>query len=374
MKDTVTILCSGFGLGFYVPGLLIELRLKALGIQAEAEVFETLMTDGKKKQTDDSRKAYRESFAVALTSQKIPGDIRNSLDMTAVETMFARWRSEGRRHFIVLSGHWVHVMDMYRETAAQPISVDLLYIDADLSPSWKNLRKLNPGYADGYHEVNLYDRGKREVRCSISAGALEPLPAHTRNGRLVVHGGGWGIGTFRQKFNELESAGYQLDIAAYSVGEISDETAGRHYYMNDPEWRTWRRDEEGKYTFPPFSRVRQSATNSFPPCRHYHEGMFGVIRQAAAVISKPGGGALIDSLASGTPLVLLEPFGPHEKINSDLWEALGFGIRYEQWQQTGFDSEELRRLSGNIIAAREGYPDYAASYAERLYTAEGRRD
>lgn len=135
MKDTVTILCSGFGLGFYVTGLLIERALKVLGIKAEVEVFETLMFEDKKKTTDNSRKAYRENFAVALTSQKIPGDIRSSLDPTVVKALFERWRGEGRQHFITLSGHWVHVLDMYRETAAYEVLADLLYIDADLSPS-----------------------------------------------------------------------------------------------------------------------------------------------------------------------------------------------------------------------------------------------
>ncbi|KWX81389.1 hypothetical protein AMQ83_34420 [Paenibacillus riograndensis] len=372
MNNTVTVLGSGFGLGFYVPGLLIERKLKALGIEAEIEVFETLMSDSKKKLTDDSRKAYQKNFAVALTSQKIPGDIRNSLDSAAVEQIFRQWRQEKKQHFIALSGHWVHVIDRYSETAGFPVYADLLYIDADLSPSWKNLRRLNPGYAEGYHEVSMYDPGKREILCSIDAGPQQALPASARNGRLVVHGGGWGIGTFREKFAALESAGYELDIAAYSSEEIGEAIHGRRYYMNDPEWRTWLRDSSGQYTFPPFSEVTGNRASHFPPCGHYQEGMYGVIRQASAVISKPGGGALIDSLASGTPLVLLDPFGPHEKINSDLWVELGYGIRYGEWAETGFDREELRKLSDNLQSAVGRYPDYAASYAEQLSAAGGR--
>ncbi|MBW4080650.1 UDP-glucuronosyltransferase [Paenibacillus sp. S150] len=368
----MTILCSGFGLGFYVPGLLIERSLKALGVNAEIEVFETLMPESKKKLTDDSRRAYQDNFAVALTSQKIPGDIRGSLDPAEVEALFGQWRLEERQHFIALSGHWVHVLDRYREAAGYPVYADLLYIDADLSPSWKNLRRVNPGYAEGYREVGMYDRVKREVLFSIDAGDKERLPASARNGHLVVHGGGWGIGTFREKLEALEAAGFELDIAAYRPQEIGEAVSGRRYYMNDPEWRTWLRDSSGQYTFPPFAGVTRNSHSSFPPCRHYPEGMYGVIRQASAVISKPGGGALIDSLASGTPLVLLDPFGPHEKINSDLWVELGYGIRYEQWAETGFAREELRRLSDNLLAAGGRYPDYAADYAERLSVSEGR--
>lgn len=372
MNNTVTILCSGFGLGFYVPGLLLERRLTALGIQAEIEVFETLMSDSKKQQTDNSRKAYQQSFAVALTSQKIPGDIRGSLDAAAVEHLLQQWKQQERQRFIVLSGHWVHVLDRYREMAGFPVEADLLYIDADLSPSWKNLRRLNPGYAEGYREVSMYDPAKQEILCSIDAGPAEALPAAIRNGRLVVHGGGWGIGTFREKFDSLESAGYELDIAAYSTQEIGEAVHGRRYYMNDPEWRTWKRDSSGQYTFPPFAEVTVSQPDRYPPCRSYQDGMYGVIRQASAVISKPGGGALIDSLASGTPLVLLDPFGPHEKINSDLWVELGYGIRYGEWAEMGFECEALRKLADNLQSARGRYPDYAASYAEQLSAAEGR--
>ena len=372
MNNTVTILCSGFGLGFYVPGLLLERKLTALGLQAEIEVFETLMPERKKEQTDNSRRAYQQSFAVALTSQKIPSDIRSSLDPAAVEQLLQQWKHEERQHFIVLSGHWVHVMDQYRELAGMSVYADLLYIDADLSPSWKNLRRLNPAYAEGYHEVRMYDPGKQEILCSIDAGAGEALPAAARNGRLVVHGGGWGIGTFREKFDALESAGYELDIAAYSIQEIGEAIHGRRYYMNDPQWRTWTKDGTGKYTFPPFAEVTGNRTEHFPPCQSYGEGMFGVIRQASAVISKPGGGALIDSLASGTPLVLLDPFGPHEKINSDLWVGLGYGITYGEWAASGYDDDELRKLADNLRAASGQYPDYAASYAGQLSTTGGR--
>ncbi|WP_342547022.1 UDP-glucuronosyltransferase [Paenibacillus sp. FSL P2-0089] len=372
MNNTVTILCSGFGLGFYVPGLLLERKFTAMGLQAEVEVFEALMPDHKKEQTDNSRRAYQQSFAVALTSQKIPSDIRSSLDPAAVEHLLQQWKQEERQHFIVLSGHWVHVMDQYRELAGVSVYADLLYIDADLSPSWKNLRKLNPAYAEGYHEVSMYDPGKQEILCSIDAGSGEALPAAARNGRLVVHGGGWGIGTFREKFDALESAGYELDIAAYSIEEIGGPVRGRRYYMNDPQWRTWTKDDSGQYTFPPFAEVTGNRTERFTPCQSYGEGMYGVIRQASAVISKPGGGALIDSLASGTPLVLLDPFGPHEKINSDLWVGLGYGITYGEWAESGYDDDVLRKLANNLRAARGQYPDYAASYAEQLSTAGGR--
>lgn len=62
MNNTVTILCSGFGLGFYVPGLLLERKLTALGLQAEIEVFESLMPERKRnRQTTAAGRISRAS-------------------------------------------------------------------------------------------------------------------------------------------------------------------------------------------------------------------------------------------------------------------------------------------------------------------------
>ena len=47
MSDKVTILCSGFGLGFYVPGLLINYDLKDKGIDSEVMVFENYIVKDK---------------------------------------------------------------------------------------------------------------------------------------------------------------------------------------------------------------------------------------------------------------------------------------------------------------------------------------
>ncbi|MFC6653413.1 hypothetical protein [Paenibacillus rhizoplanae] len=64
-KRKVTILCSGFGLGFYIPGLLAASGFKKRDIATEVLVFESYLEQDKRDHIADSRKAYHNNFALA---------------------------------------------------------------------------------------------------------------------------------------------------------------------------------------------------------------------------------------------------------------------------------------------------------------------
>ncbi|MEI2279874.1 UDP-glucuronosyltransferase [Paenibacillus polysaccharolyticus] len=368
MGQKITILCSGFGLGFYIPGLIIARRLQQLGLETCVEVFENVMEEDKQFKTDQNRQAYRENFAVALASQRIPGDIRQSLNFAAVESLLDQWLMERRTRFIVLSGHWVHVLDMLRERTKDEIDVDLLYVDSSLSPSWKQLLKLNPDYASFYREIPMYHPNRLEMMYRLDVDDKPSVPFEKRPTRLVIHGGGWGIGTFREKLRQLLDTehGYDLDIVAYTEEEVVPSiTPGLRYIMNDPHWRTWFRDESGMHTFPPYV-VTDSGKPFVYKTPFEHHGLYGLVRQAMAVVSKPGAGALMDSLASGTPLIMLEPFGEHEKRNASIWEKNGFGIPYEVWAEQGYSKDLLAQLAHNLISRRQQIQDYPTEYMSRF--------
>jgi hypothetical protein len=368
-SGSVMILCSGFGLGFYIPGLLIAQKLRRMGIQTEVEVFESLLPPMKIQMVEKHRQAYHESFRVALASQKVPGDTRDSLDSAAVESLLARWDRQNCRHFICLSGHWVHVLDLYREmNSDRTISADLLYLDADRSPSWKWLRKLKPEYAAGYREVRLYDQDQMDVLYSIDMNIDPPLPYDARQRRLVVHGGGWGIGPYQQRIPNIESAGYGLDVVCYAKSEADKCSANRRYFMDDPTWRTWHRNRAGKHTFPPFGEIISSEPVTFSTptkCNGLHQ----VIRGALGIVSKPGAGTLIDSFGSATPLIMLEPFGPHEERNAHVWLGSRFGVPYHVWADAGYPASMLEELHLNLIARSHEVKDYAQDYVETLLVA-----
>ena len=214
------------------------------------------------------------------------------------------------------------------------ISADLLYLDADLSPSWKWLRKLKPEYAAAYREVRLYDQGLEDIRYSIDVHTDSPLPYDARERRLVVHGGGWGIGTYQQHIPNLESAGYGLDIVCYAKSEAGTSSAKRRYFMDDPSWRTWHRDRAGAHTFPPFAEVfsHEAIQYASQTCC---TGLHRIIRGAMGIVSKPGAGTLIDSFGSATPIILLEPFGPVKSVMHGCGSPLGLVSRIASGPRLG---------------------------------------
>ncbi|TYP76812.1 UDP-glucuronosyltransferase [Paenibacillus methanolicus] len=366
----VTILCSGFGLGFYIPGLLVASAFNKRGIATEALVFESYLEQDKMDHIADSRSAYHHNFALANVSARMPMDIRGSMDYARVELLLDAWKAEDRREFISLSGHWVYILDLYREKMLpKPIHVDLLYVDSDLAPSWKSLKKFHPRYNEFYYDACLYDTDKMEIRCEIPVSLDEPLPFGSRKRRLVVHGGGWGMGTYQSKVPELAGRNYGLDIVAYDWKEAKPDP-GHRYWMNDPKWCAWVKSANDLHEFPPYIEISEEETNAFA-AKADHHWLFDVASEAMAIVAKPGAGTLIDSLASATPLILLEPFGSHEQRNLELWESLGFGIRYEKWREMDFAVEILKEMHHAIMNRPGERTNYVDHYCSRVALTNG---
>jgi len=368
---SIGLLCSGFGLGFYIPGLLIQATLRRLGIATHVEVFETAMSQEKIGQVEKARTAYHDNFKVALASQRVPSDITQSLDEKRVAALLTRWRNARVRDFICMSGHWVFVLDRYRAEIDYPIRVHLLHLDADLTPSWRQLKRIHPHYAQPYEEVKLYDGAALQVMQCIDANAGPVVPYSERNSRLVVHGGGWGMGTFQEAVPRLESAGFGLDIACYGPVAAGVRATNRRYFMDDPSWRTWHRNAAGEHTFPPFAEIKQAPAD-FRSQSQCH-GLHRIIRHARAIVSKPGAGTLVDSFASATPLVMLEPFGEHEARNAAVWRTSGFGIDYHEWAAAGHPLASLQELHRNLLEHRTRVPDYAQRFAALFRQDHGGR-
>ncbi|MBB3114189.1 hypothetical protein FHS18_006307 [Paenibacillus phyllosphaerae] len=366
----VTMLCSGFGLGFYIPGLLAANAFNRLGIPTEVLVFESFMVQDKMDHIVDSKNAYHHNFALANLSARMPIDIRQSIDEAKVNQLLERWEAEDRREFISLSGHWVYILDLYRQMMhPKRIHLDLLYVDSDLAPSWKSLKKFHPAYNAPYYDARLYDTAKMEIRYEIPVSSNVPSSFNERKRRLVVHGGGWGMGTYQSKIPELAEAGYGLDIVAYDLKEGKPDHTHR-YWMNDPAWCAWVKGVNGLHEFPPYCEITQEATirHDMKPDNHW---LFDIASEAMAIVAKPGAGTLIDSLAAGIPLILLEPFGSHEQSNYELWETLGYGISYERWKESGFAAEVLESMHERIISRPVTGKNYVDHYCSRIALANG---
>jgi UDP-N-acetylglucosamine:LPS N-acetylglucosamine transferase len=135
--------------------------------------------------------------------------------------------------------------------------------------------------------------------------------------------------------------------------------------MTDPDWHPWVRSDAGDHVFPSIGQVGDSVATEYRRSETFHE-LYDVIRWSKAIVSKPGGSTLIDSLSSATPVVLLEPYGYAEQSNARIWEHLGFGIAYSDWQRTGYDPAVLENLHTNLSTRSPRGTNYPRAYADRL--------
>ncbi len=356
MKDhTVTILASGVALGVYLPALILEYQLKKRGLNTDIAVIENLVEEEKKNRILVNKKAFHENFRLALKGRKMMKDMSSSFDKALKSELFDTWKKSDRRYFMTYSGYWVPILEEYREISGININVDVINIDADICQSMSHFTDI---IFSKYRQIWLWSWKDRRLDYEVPVTDQKPVEYSKRNGRLVIHGGGWGMGTYKIKISELESKGYNLDIVAYYPEEI-DYGNKRRYFMIEPGWSPWMKNKNGRHEFPPMSEIKQGENPVYKNKECYHE-LFDTIREAGAIISKPGGSTLADSLASATPLVTLEPFGEAEEKNSGIWEYLGFGISYENWEKSGFSVDVLEKLHLNLINKGKtiDYPEF----------------
>jgi hypothetical protein len=71
--------------------------------------------------------------------------------------------------------------------------------------------------------------------------------------------------------------------------------------------------------------------------------------------------------------MFLDPFGQSEATNAALWQYLGYGVSFAEWENTGYSGSLLERLHANIISRKRAAPKYPHEYAERLAGKWARR-
>lgn len=361
LSEKITILGSGVALGVYTPALLVNSQLRKLNLDSEVMILENYYTDDSREKLKAYKKAYHTNFSVALMGHKMTKDISSSLDKNLVNNLLRTWGKENRLNFIVWSGLWMPILEKYREQIApQKLNLDVCRIDADISATFKINKDIN----QDYNEVWLWNWAQKKLIHELPVTNQPPIPYAERKSRFVIHGGGWGIGTYQSRVSEVEERGILLDIVAYNLEETARKNPENRYFMVDPDWSPWNKGRNNNHEFPPFGEVTDLNQNNFQIKEEYHS-FYDLAKQSKAIISKPGGGTLIDSLSSATPIILLEPYGYAEEKNAALWEYLGYGISYEKWKQTNYSYEVLEQLHINLLN-KHHLINYPQQYAEKI--------
>ncbi|WP_434444011.1 hypothetical protein [Lentzea sp. E54] len=343
----IQILTSGVALGVHVPGLLLADRLREQGAEVGVSVVERLLPEHKLRTTAEMKVAFHRDFRLARAGQQVRSDPVSVASEEAVSAELAHWRNLRVRQFVVFSGFWLPVLERYLSTCDSKPLVDVCHVDSVESPSFRGSPDV------GARQRWLMHADSRTLPCSIPVTRQPPVSWEARENRLLVHGGGWGMGTYRDKALDLRARGFELDVVAYELADVSHDDDGVRHHLMDPSWHPWLDDG-----YPPFCQVEPGHPPRYRR-RTGHHGSFDLCRVARAMVSKPGGGTLLDSLWSATPVVLLDPFGDHERRNARLWQDLGFGVPFDDWQDSGFSPEMLRRAHEALLVARDDVPDYS---------------
>jgi hypothetical protein len=351
----VIVLGGGPGLGFYIPGLIVHKQLKSRGIFSKMYAYENLIKSEKRENFVKAKTSFHRDFKFALISQKLTRSVTEHVDQTLLEELFNEWDRIEQKYFVVFSGFWTAILELYiTEQNSNELHVDLCHVDAAESSSWSLTKSEMPCYK----HVWFFNWKEAKVSYYINIDDTEPLPYISRNNRFLIHGGGWGIGRYKEVIPVLEDRGYALDILNYEYPDLNKNgSTNNRYYMIDPTWHHWLKDERGDLQFPPFAKVVNGAEPKFTKANEYPE-IYSIIKNSKAIISKPGAGTLLDSLSSATPLILLAPFGDYEEKNGLLWEKYKLGIPFEKWADSDYSSDLLEELHHNLIALRGQTKNY----------------
>jgi hypothetical protein len=240
-----------------------------------------------------------------------------------------------------LSGFWIPVIERYLQRRGS-IEIILCHLDAANSTSWD----LFEGNGLKFRHVWFCNWERKEINYHIAASPDHYIPFNNRSNGLVVHGGGWGMGTYKNKIGPLSRLAFDLNIIAYQYDDVIPLDKRHRHFLLDPDWNTWDKDMDGNYGFPPISLIEDGEFD-FSQTGHSQD-LHGLIGNSRAIVSKPGAGTLIDSLTYSTPLVYLEPFGEYERKNALLWAHYGLGISYEDWERSNFSESILEEISRNL--------------------------
>lgn len=361
----ITVLTSGVALGVHVPGVLLARRLQAAGVESRVVVLETLLADTVLARAEAHRAVLHGDFRLARAAHRLARPPAAEADLAKLDALFERWHAENARRFVVVSGFWLPLLHRYADVAAAPITVDLCHVDAVDSPSFhagtdaSPRRQHSPG--ERWRSVRLADAASGTLPCTIPVTDQPPIAWPDRLGRprVLAHGGGWGMGTYREAAARMADHGIAVDLVLHNRNHPPGPPGSRCFAI-DEAWHPWR--DAG---FPPFAELPPTGDGVYRRGSRQHSS-FALVRGAVAVASKPGGGTLLDSLHAATPLLLLAALAPHEERNAALWRERGFGLDFEPWLAAGCPTEPLEACHRRLCAARTTIPDYSRHLTEEI--------
>lgn len=325
-----------------MPALSLKKQLESRGYAADIICLEDLYAD-RDTVIEETKKSFHDDFRLAKLSYRIPTRNREAVDPEAARTLKEQLAGAGYEAIVTFSGFWAGFLNGLAESC--PYYEDRIFavhMDASRSLSWKGAER------GCIRDIWMYELESRSIRCMLekSSGDSE------RRRRILVHGGGWGIGDYRNRIKQLNDRGYPLDIIVYYPEEYVEDDDMNEYYMLDPEWKPGRERDE----YPRLLTCRDGVWMPFGTDIRKINPLRELMERDIAVYSKPGGGTLSDSLVTATPVIFGEELAYYEKDNRTLWTELGLGTDYDSFASSEDRDSQLGEMRRRLQMIRDKLP------------------
>ncbi len=347
-KAAPKVLTSLFGFGVYFPARIVANSLKLDGFDSEVLLIEHVFTKEKQKTFEASKVAFRKNYKLAKLATKLSVDTSEIFDQVKLEILFNEWEEEQASEFLCFSGLWLHVLFLYAKRNPK-ISVKLCRLDAGDAVTWRINDEISIQETYSFLDLN-----NSKINYQLSIPTLSYIPYEEREKSVLIHGGGWALGDFLETTQHLPEDWIKKIMVKDFSADLPQKKATT-YYINDPSWNPIQHSSHISQ-FPGLGKIGAKEKITYSHNNDYHS-VLDLIVNSLAIISKPGGMTIVDSISTGTPLIYLEPMGENEEGNRVLIERLQIGASFEAWQQEKFSTKMLFEFHENILKIKADLPE-----------------
>ncbi len=325
-----------------MPALSLKKQFESYGCAADLVCLEDLYSD-RDTVIEETKKSFHADFRLAKLSYRIPTRNRDAIDPASARRLKEQISDTAYEAIVTFSGFWADFLnDLAESCPYYKEKIFAVHMDASRSLSWKGVER------GCIRDIWMY-----ELESSCILRKLENSSTdNKRCRRILVHGGGWGIGDYSSRIQQLNEMGYPLDIVIYYPDEYVHNDSVNAYYLLDPEWRPDRERNE----YPRLLIYRDGEWTPYGTGLRERNPLRELMENDIAVLSKPGGGTLSDSLVTATPLILGEELAYYERDNRLLWTGQGLGMDYDRFASARDRDSALQEMQYRLQKIRNELP------------------
>lgn len=357
----IRVLTSAMGLGTYVPALFLKDFFQNKDMLCKVYLIESYLGSERIESFLRNKELYHKSFKAAKFGHKLAErQLGGLLGENEKKQIYEDWDRDRCELFIIMSGNWMDVLLEYmRGNRLSDNLICAVHMDVGSAPSWSRFANKEPKW-----NIAVYNERCVEYILEYPKKFFKNERTFTdpEESYIYIHGGGWGMGTYQERYADFKNAiPYKIRTTVHSLDEV-DFYYNWEYFLLDKHWMPW--ETHTKELYPPIRRIEGGKLSDI--CNDLHNGMYSLYEDCCAIISKAGGGTLMDSLITATPLVFIDPIAKHERRNQELWVSLHFGVTYEEWKKSGFSLKLLYELYQSLIKYRESIPGLGSYLLGRI--------